>query len=232
MLLIDSLFPHAILSVSEGTCVHISQNLPSFYLHNCFLDPISRRNKSTGLEFRPFIVITTRIRGAIHTKKHRTPWEPTYFHITYKKKTMKTIHHIAIKYLTYLVLHKRKLDNKQKPPPLHIVIDINIMYYYFILFHTFFYKQEPTHRKVGSTPHPVPRGFLSMVGPTGSNARRIARRCFFFFFFIMFSGPLDEQHWGANSAPGREWSWWGTSFVLPWQIITIFVNWRILKVSK
>ena len=27
---------------------------------------------------------------------------------------MKSIHHIAIKYLTYLVLNKRKLDNKQE----------------------------------------------------------------------------------------------------------------------
>ena len=33
---------------------------------------------------------------------------------------MKTIHHIVIKYLTYLVLNKRKPDNKQEPilPPM------------------------------------------------------------------------------------------------------------------
>jgi hypothetical protein len=30
---------------------------------------------------------------------------------------MKNIHQNAIKYLTYLVLNKRKLDNKQKPVP-------------------------------------------------------------------------------------------------------------------
>jgi hypothetical protein len=30
---------------------------------------------------------------------------------------MKDIHHDAIKYLTYLVLNKRKLDNKQTPGP-------------------------------------------------------------------------------------------------------------------
>ena len=36
------------------------------------------------------------------------------------KRTMKNIHQIAIKYLTYLVLNKRKLDDKQEPPPLHI----------------------------------------------------------------------------------------------------------------
>ena len=28
-------------------------------------------------------------------------------------------------------------------------------------------SQEPTHRKVGSKPHPTSRGFLSRVGPTG-----------------------------------------------------------------
>ena len=33
------------------------------------------------------------------------------------KKLMKDIHHNAIKYLTYLVLNKRKLDNKQAPVP-------------------------------------------------------------------------------------------------------------------
>lgn len=30
---------------------------------------------------------------------------------------MKNIHHIAMQYLTYLHLNKRKLDNKQKPIP-------------------------------------------------------------------------------------------------------------------
>ena len=33
------------------------------------------------------------------------------------KNLMNDIHHNAIKYLTYLVLNKRKLDNKQTPVP-------------------------------------------------------------------------------------------------------------------
>jgi len=35
-------------------------------------------------------------------------------------KNNETIHQIAIKYLTYLVLNKRKVDNKQEPkhPPI------------------------------------------------------------------------------------------------------------------
>jgi hypothetical protein len=38
---------------------------------------------------------------------------------THIKTLMKNIHQNAIKYLTYLVLNKRKLDNKQTPilPP-------------------------------------------------------------------------------------------------------------------
>ena len=34
------------------------------------------------------------------------------------KTLMKSLHQNAIKYLTYLVLNKRKLDNKQIPIPL------------------------------------------------------------------------------------------------------------------
>ena len=38
-------------------------------------------------------------------------------------------------------------------------------------------NQEPTHHKVGSKAHPASKGFLSRVGPTCSNLRRIAQRC-------------------------------------------------------
>ena len=50
------------------------------------------------------------------------------------------------------------------------------------MYFIYFYKQEPTHHKVGNKPHPAPRGFLSMVGPMGSNSRRIARRWIFLSF--------------------------------------------------
>ena len=42
-------------------------------------------------------------------------------------------------------------------------------------------SQEPTHRKVGSKSHPTSKGFLRRVGPSGSNARRIARRWLFVY---------------------------------------------------
>ena len=92
---------------------------------------------------------------------------------------MKSIHHIAIKYLTYPVLDERKIDNKQEPVPppthTHIVMkyQYNVLLLHFISY--MFYKQEPTHRKVCSKPHHAPRGFLSMVGPTSSNSRQIAQ---------------------------------------------------------
>jgi hypothetical protein len=46
-------------------------------------------------------------------------------------------------------------------------------------------SQEPTHHKVGSKRHLTPRRFfLSRVGPTGSNSRRIAQRWLFVYLFI------------------------------------------------
>ena len=51
----------------------------------------------------------------------------------------------------------------------------------------FFFKkvgsQEPNHCKVGTKPHHAPRGFLSMVGPTCSNSRQIARSWLFICLF-------------------------------------------------
>ena len=57
----------------------------------------------------------------------------------------------------------------------------------FTSFSFLFYKQEPTHRKVGNKPHPIPRGFLSRVGPTCSNSRQIIPPRFFFTFSLQLS---------------------------------------------
>jgi hypothetical protein len=62
------------------------------------------------------ITITAGVRGAIHEHfidqltKLKIPKNNI-------KTLMKKIHENAIKYLTYLVLNKRKLDNKQTPVP-------------------------------------------------------------------------------------------------------------------
>ena len=52
-------------------------------------------------------------------------------------------------------------------------MDITIKKLYDIIF-TYFYKQEPTHRKVGNKPDFAPRNFSSMVRPTCSNLPWIA----------------------------------------------------------
>ena len=67
---------------------------------------------------KPLITITAGVRGAIHEhsidklSNLKIPKNSI-------KTLMKNIHQNAIKYLTYLVLNKRKLENKQAtiPPP-------------------------------------------------------------------------------------------------------------------
>ena len=62
---------------------------------------------------KPLITITTSVQGAIHEKSitilnnNMRILKPTI------KNLLKTIHQNAIKYLTYLILNKRKLDPKQ-----------------------------------------------------------------------------------------------------------------------
>jgi hypothetical protein len=54
-------------------------------------------------------------------------------------------------------------------------------------------SQEPTHHghKVDNKPHHAPRGLLSMVGPTCSNSRRIARCWLFIYWFLT---PIVEWY--------------------------------------
>ena len=63
----------------------------------------------------PFIIIVVGVRGAIHKNSIDQLKVPK----TSTKILMKNIHQNVIKYLTYLILNKRKLDNKQTPvaPP-------------------------------------------------------------------------------------------------------------------
>ena len=50
-------------------------------------------------------------------------------------------------------------------------------------------SQEPTHWKVGSNSHLAPRGFLSKIGPKGSNSHWIAR-CWLFIYL----SDIVNQH--------------------------------------
>ena len=79
-------------------------------------DQLINTIQNTGWKTNPLITITAGVRGAIHEHsianltKLKIPKSSI-------KILMKNIHQNAIKFLTYLVLNKRKLDNKQNPVP-------------------------------------------------------------------------------------------------------------------
>jgi hypothetical protein len=60
----------------------------------------------------PLITITAGVRGAIHEQSIKK-LEDLKIPKSSIKNLMENIHQNAIKYLTYLVLNKRKLNNKQ-----------------------------------------------------------------------------------------------------------------------
>jgi hypothetical protein len=57
------------------------------------------------------MTITARVRGAMHTKSIEL-LQKLQFPMALIKRTIKNVYQIAIKYLAYVVLNKRKLDNK------------------------------------------------------------------------------------------------------------------------
>ena len=81
-------------------------------------NPLIQTLRTAGWKVKGLITITTRVRGAIHERPIK---ELENLKIPKReiKILMKQLHQIAIKYLTYLILNKRKLDNKQPPidPP-------------------------------------------------------------------------------------------------------------------
>ena len=108
---------------------HIVQFIEFTYCHDRFpeqaiarkhskYDPLNHAIHNNGWKTNPIITITAGVRGAIHEHSIQklTDMKIPKPNI---KKLMKDIHQNAIKYLTYLVLNKRKLDNKQAtvPPP-------------------------------------------------------------------------------------------------------------------
>jgi hypothetical protein len=81
-------------------------------------DPLINNIQNVGWKTNPLITITTGVRGAIHeySIEQLTKLKIPKSNI---RTLMKILPQNAIKYLTYLVLNKRKLDNKQTPvlPP-------------------------------------------------------------------------------------------------------------------
>ena len=104
------------------------QFIESTYYHDIFLeqarshkhakhDPLITTLHNNGWETNPLITITAGVRGAIHENSIEQLIN-LKIPKTYTKTLMKNIHRNAIKYLIYLVLNKRKLDNKQNHAPL------------------------------------------------------------------------------------------------------------------
>ena len=70
--------------------------------------------KIVGWQVNPLITIIAGVRGAIHEQTIKK-LEKLKIAKNEIKRLMEHLHQIAIKYLTYLMLNKRKLDNKQPP---------------------------------------------------------------------------------------------------------------------
>ena len=76
-------------------------------------DPLINAIRNKGWKRTPFsLAITVRVRGVVHEQSIEKLVD-LKIPKTNIKTLMKNIHQNAIKYLTYLVLNKRKLDNKQ-----------------------------------------------------------------------------------------------------------------------
>jgi len=106
-----------------------TQLIESTYCHDSFpdqalthkhtkYDPLINTIQNNGWKTNPLITITAGVRGDMH--EHSIS-KPTNLNIPKQtiKTLMKNIHQNAIKYLIYLILNKRKLENKQTlvPPP-------------------------------------------------------------------------------------------------------------------
>ena len=70
--------------------------------------------RTTGWQVNPLIITTTGVRGAIHEQPIKD-LEKLKIPKNKIKTLMKHLQQIAIKHLTYLILNKRKQDNKQPP---------------------------------------------------------------------------------------------------------------------
>ena len=105
------------------TPTHTIQFIEFTYCHNIFpeqaltqkhanYDPLLNAIRNKGWKTNPLITIIAGVRGAIH-EQSITRLTELKIPKSNIKTLMKNIHQNAIKYLTYFVLNKRKLDNKQ-----------------------------------------------------------------------------------------------------------------------
>ena len=71
-----------------------------------------------NMQVNPLVTITTGVRGVVHEHNHELKrLEISKIEVI---MLMKQLHQNVIKYLTYLILNKRKLNNKHPPPSLDV----------------------------------------------------------------------------------------------------------------
>ena len=115
--------PNQTITPLLPTHTHTIQFINFTYCHDKFpkqalsqkhtkYDPLINAIGNKGWKTNPLITITAGVRGAIHEKSIEKLVDLD-IPKTSIKTLMKNIHQNAIKYLTYLVLNKRKLDNKK-----------------------------------------------------------------------------------------------------------------------
>ena len=104
----NSLNSHTAMTISPTIFSHV--NIPTH-------DPLIHNLQNNGWKTNPLITITTGVRGAVH--EHLVN-KLTNFKIPIpnNKTLMKSIHWNVVKYLTYLILNKRTLDNNTNTRPL------------------------------------------------------------------------------------------------------------------
>ena len=110
--------PITIVQLIEFTYCHDRFPEQAIMQKHTKYDPLINAIQNNGWKTNPLITITAGVRGAIHEhsiEKLNNLKIPK----ANIKNLMKSLHHNAIKYLTYLILNKRKLDNKRSPVPHH-----------------------------------------------------------------------------------------------------------------
>ena len=103
--------PNVLQFIKFTYCHHIFPNTA----HNgkaTKYNPLIQALRAIGWQVNPLITITVGIRGAIYEQPIKE-LERLKIPKNEVRSIMKQFHQIAIKYLTYLILNKRKLDNNQ-----------------------------------------------------------------------------------------------------------------------
>ena len=138
-------------------------------------DPLTTTLQDKGWKTNPLITITVGVRGDIHENSIEQLIKLKVLK-THTKTLMKNIHQNTIKYLTYLVLNKRKLDNKQTHVPHHKVGTPP----------PFFAPQQSPPPNGGITSYIASQSTVISTGLTGSYSRRY-KYTGVIFSFLFFS---------------------------------------------